>query len=132
MIYQKDWLMRQIEMVIAAIGHFFFHTEPKTVVLPVEENAQSDVDREVMLRRELDGWLTEGDLCTAEDWLFENIDPKDVLWLKLALYFYDKLNQCTDEYLNAHNFPREEIDSGLAEVCGRYGCKELFWNDTRG
>ena len=131
MIYQKDWLMRQIEMVIAAIGHFFFHKEPKTVVLPVEEETQSDMDREVPLRRKLDGWLAEGDFCTAEDWLFENLNPEDTLWLKLALYFYDKANQCTDEYLQAHNFPREEIDSGLGEVCERYGCKELFWSQTQ-
>lgn len=41
--------------------------------------------------------------------------------LETALLFYSYLNDKTDEFLEEHNFSRDEIISGLKDVVGRYG-----------
>ena len=42
-------------------------------------------------------------------------------WLQIALDFYSKLNNCSDDYLAMHDFSREEIDQGLRYICTLFG-----------
>ena len=41
--------------------------------------------------------------------------------LKIALFFYSYLNDLSDEYLEKHNFSREEIADGLKNITNKYG-----------
>lgn len=111
MIYQKDWLMRQIESMIAAILHF----------LSLSSKQNHDVRISQALSDEIDCFLDRGDICGAENWIYENLGDQDIKWLHIAVYFYRKLNSCTDEYLEAHDFSRDEIISGLTDVSERLG-----------
>lgn len=72
MIYQKDWLMRQIESMIAAIMHFLFHAG---------ENTEATSEMQQNLNEQIDDYLINGDICGAEDWLFENLNTSDTKWL---------------------------------------------------
>ena len=117
MIYQKDWLMRQIEAMIAAILRFFFHTEEELTDVP-EEAATRD---ELEMRARLDGLISEGRLCEAEDRLYEETGLSDDEWFRLAVHLYSLMNGLTDTYLEEHGFPREEIESGLEDACRRIG-----------
>lgn len=111
MIYQKDWLMRQIENMIAAIMYFLNHTSRQ----------RSEIQLSQSLPREIDRFLERGDICGAENWIYENLDDQDIQWLCIAVEFYGKLNSYTDEYLADHNFSRDEIISGLSDVIERFG-----------
>ena len=71
-------------------------------------------------------FLQKGEICEAENWLYENMNEDDSSWLNTAVYFYSEINKLSDEYLTAHDFSREEIGSGLSEVCGLYGLEWLF------
>ena len=71
-------------------------------------------------------FLENGKICEAENWLYENMNEDDISWLNTAVYFYSEINKLSDEYLAAHNFSREEIGSGLSEVCGLYALEGLF------
>lgn len=117
MIYQKDWLMRQIESIISAIMNFLSRTDQG------KENTS-----EVMQigNQEIDRFLSKGDICAAEDWLYENMDVSDLSWLPIAAHFYSEINTLSDTYLIEHNFPREEISSGLMYVCEQYGFRDIF------
>ena len=120
----EDWLMRQIETMVMAVLHVLFHADRKTESIEMETSLSDAVDsgqRETIL-----AFLQEDKICEAENWLFENLIEDDISWLYTAVYFYSKLNQLSDEYLAAHNFSREEIETGLSEVCGRYGYEWLF------
>ena len=120
----EDWLMRQIETMVTAVLHVLFHTDRKSENIEMETSLSDAVDsgqRETIL-----AFLQEGKICEAENWLFENLNEDDISRLHTAVYFYSKLNKLSDEYLAAHNFSREEIESGLSEVCGRYGYEWLF------
>ena len=120
----EDWLMRQIETMVSAIISFVFHTSPKSESIETEMTISDAVDsgkRETII-----AFLQEGKICEAENWLYENMDGGDMSWLNTAVYFYSEINKLSDEYLAAHNFSREEIESGLSEVCGLYGFGWLF------
>ena len=124
MNYHEDWLMRQIETMVSAIISFIFQTSPKSEQIEAGTEISDTVDpgrRDTIMN-----FLREGKLCEAENWLYENMDEDDISWLSTAAYLYSELNKLSDEYLVAHNFSREEVESGLSEVCGLYGFEWLF------
>ena len=124
MYCHEDWLMRQIEAMVSAIISVVFHKTPKSEHIETETNI-SDAD-DSGRRDTIISFLREGKICEAENWLYENMNEDDISWLNTAVYFYSKLNKLSDEYLAAHDFSREEIESGLSEVCGLYGFGWLF------
>ena len=124
MYYHEDWLMRQIETMVSAIISVIFHTNPKSEDIGTEIKITDTVDSG--RRDTIIAFLQEGKICEAENWLYENIDENDISWLHTAVYFYSEINKLSDEYLAAHDFLREEIESGLSEVCGLYGFGWLF------
>ncbi len=94
MIYQQDWLMRQIEAMIQAI---------LAVALGISANEQTATQ--------------------IEDSSYGNLS-----WLQIALDFYSKLNNCSDDYLAMHDFSREEIEQGLRYICTLFGYDFLVSN----
>ena len=124
MYYHEDWLMRQIEAMVSAIISVIFHTSPKSEDIGTEINISDTVDSD--RRDTIIAFLQKGELCEAENWLYENMNEDDSSWLNTAVYFYSEINKLSDEYLAAHDFSREEIESGLSEACGLYGFGWLF------
>ena len=123
MYYHEDWLMRQIEAMVSAIISVIFHKSPKSEDIGTVTNISDAVDSG--RRDTIIAFLQQGKICEAEDWLYENMNENDISWLYTAVYFYSELNRLSDEYLAAHDFSREEIESGLSEVCGLYGFEWL-------
>ena len=124
MIYQKDWLMRQIETMVSVFISVLLHKSTKSENIETAIRLSDTIDpdkRDVII-----DFLQKGSICEAENWLYENIDGNDTAWLNAAVYFYNEINKLSDEYLAAHNFSREEIEDGLSEVCGLYGYGWLF------
>lgn len=124
MYYHEDWLMRQIEAMVSAIISVIFHKSPKSEDIGAEINISDTVDSG--RRDTIIAFLQKGEICEAENWLYENMNEDDISWLSVAVYFYSEINKLSDEYLTAHNFSREEIESGLSEVCGLYGLEWLY------
>ena len=120
MIYQQDWLMRQIEAMIQAI---------LAVALGISANEQTATQIEdSSYGKMLEKMIDVGDICAAEDLLFNDLDQSDLSWLQIALDFYSKLNNCSDDYLAMHDFSREEIDQGLRYICTLFGYDFLVSN----
>ena len=124
MYYHEDWLMRQIETMVSAIISIIFQTSPKSENIEAEITISDTVDSGK--RDTIISFLQNGKICEAENWLYENMNEDDISWLNTAVYFYSEINKLSDEYLAAHDFSREEIQSGLSEVCGLYGFEWLF------
>lgn len=120
MIYQQDWLMRQIEAMIQAI---------LAVALGISANEQTATQIEdSSYGKMLEKMIDDGDICAAEDLLFNDLDQSDLSWLQIALDFYSKLNNCSDDYLAMHDFSREEIEQGLRYICTLFGYDFLVSN----
>ena len=117
MYMKQDWLMRQIQMMTAAIAQLVLGKSG----VEVDTKEASGLDRTDLINNELQLFIGQRRLREAEALLFRNLDPENQDRLRLALDFYEALNRLSDEDLEACRYPREEIDRGLHDVMDYYG-----------
>jgi|WetSurMetagenome_2_1015567.scaffolds.fasta_scaffold381135_2 hypothetical protein len=116
-MYHDDWLMSQIRLLAAAIAKIIFRKDVIFYEVKDDENKNETDELFLYLRTLLDS----GDINTAEDLLFESLQPDDQDLLLLAVDFYQRLNDLSDEDLVRSHFSRAEIYDGLQEVQRIYG-----------
>jgi len=71
----------------------------------------------------------EGKIDEAENQLYEMTCDGDRQNLEIGLLFYYNLNGKDDDFLEVHNFSREEIMTGIQDLADRYqlsGIAEAF------
>ncbi len=117
MFYQKDWVMRQIQSMIQLIARFFF----KKDIIKYEIIDETNITQTDLLHKELIGLLNSLRINEAENLLYERIRTNDLNHLAVALDFYRRLNELSDEQLEEASFSREEIKSGLEEISKMFG-----------
>lgn len=123
-MYHQDWLMRQIEIIAETLARMLFQKTParrEDVVLQQKNGAPGAELTETLL-----AMVRAGELCAAEDLLYERLDPDDRGGLAAALCFYSALNALSDAELEAQNFSRDEILSGLEDVCQLFGLEDVL------
>lgn len=120
MQYQQDWIKRQIEIIVSVLRGIIKGREANKNHFDQFEQSRSLSDS---LSAGLLELLDENKICEAENMLFEAIDNKEAT-LETALWFYSKINHYTEQRLEAANFSRTEIASGLQAACKRYGISE--------
>ena len=123
-MYHRDWLMRQIEMIAATLGYVLFGV--KTHIARVE-TLQDTVGGRSDLTARLLRMVGAGDFCGAEDTLFEALETGDPEVPAAGVELYAALNRLPDAVLEAGNFPRDEIESGLRMLCDRLGLSESLF-----
>ena len=118
MSYHYDWLMRQIEIIAATLAYVL--SKKKTHITAAYEAAALP-SKENELYLQLSALMRQGQVCQAEDMLFEALEAPDEMVLDAALRFYQALNALSDDALQSANFSREEILEGLQHVCQIFG-----------
>lgn len=119
---EKDWYIRQIRTIIQVMFQAVFHTEfvpfRPSVELPepVEEPYTPD-----SLYCALKSLLAHGDICSAENLLFNYLDPNEPRYLHVALDFYACLSEYDPSLLAACNFSLGEVQQGLQDAIAVYG-----------
>ena len=110
--------MRQIEIIAATLAYIL--SKKKThITAAYEASALPTGENELYLQ--LAALVRQGNICQAEDLLFEALEEPGQMALDAALRFYSDLNALSDEDLKAANFSREEILEGLQYVCQVFG-----------
>jgi len=104
--------MRQIKGIADAIAALIFR---KTEVAYEIQDEANHTETDILFLR-LNEMLGEGNINGAEDLLFEEIKPNDTSYLLLAVDFYQRLNNKSDDELEYCGFSRGEIEDGLAEI----------------
>ena len=115
MYEEKDYIMRLIHELIRTLIKLLCGADPdrsEEELLPAAKKG-----RYLSLRQMLD----DGEINQAENLLQEELDIHDRADLERALLFYRSLNQKSDEFLEDHNFSREEIRDGISYVVDLYG-----------
>lgn len=107
--------MRQIETAIAALIQMITGKGEHTTYI------SSKLFDDVM------ALLKQGEICEAENILFLAIDADEETAIETAIIFYSELNKLDDNYLESRNFSRDEIKSGLQEVCRKNGLLHEFF-----
>ena len=109
--------MRQIEAMTTMLGYLL---SGKTKTVRVEEQEQTNaLENELYLQ--LQTLVMQGNLCEAENLLFEAMDEPSAQVLDAATRFYADLNHLSNSVLAECNFSRDEILEGLQEVCRVFG-----------
>ena len=120
---EKDYIMRIIHEMVRTVLKLIFHIEEGTEEEFVfAEGTNRDFYQQLCLLAE------EGKINQAENMLYEYLESES--WteeegkpehLKLSLAFYDYLNEKTSDFLEDHDFSREEVAEGIKSVMKRYG-----------
>ena len=121
---QDDYILRQIREMIHAVMRMLFQVNASELSPEVIEDTSARTVLEELLT------LTdEGQIDEAENRLYEMTCDGDRQNLEIGLLFYYNLNGKDDDFLEAHNFSREEIMTGIQDLADRYqlsGIAEAF------
>lgn len=115
MYEEKDYIMRLIHELIRTLIKLLCGADPDRSEEELLSAAKKG--RYLSLRQMLD----DGEINQAENLLQEELDIHDRADLEMALLFYRSLNRKSDEFLEDHNFSREEIRDGISYVVDLYG-----------
>lgn len=116
-MFENDYFMRMIRDLARALAKVLFNKDSVMYELPQEMEYTAADD----LYCRIQALLSQGKINEAENLLLDEMDPSDKRYQELVLDFYMKLNDLDDEYLEEHNYSREEVQQGLqsfAETAG--------------
>lgn len=120
-VFEQDYIMRLIHEMIRAILKLLFHIKEEEV------NEEAVIEEKDSLEKfeELITMVEQGKINEAENQLYDYLDVEDIQKLRVALLFYENLNNLDADYLKECNFSREEIKDGLTNVLKMYGYEGL-------
>ena len=121
---QDDYILRQIREMVRAVMKMLFQVSASELTPEVIE----DTDARQILTN-LNDLVDNGRIDDAENQLYEMTCEGDRQNLEIGLLFYYHLNSKDDEFLEANNFSREEIMTGIQDLAERYnlsGIAEAF------
>ncbi len=115
-MFEQDYIIRLIKEMIRAILKLLFNMDTDNPIEALLEDRESQNTLEKLL-----DMVDHGKINEAENQIYEMTSDHHMANLKVALSFYSYLNDKEDEFLQEHDFCREEIKSGVEELASRYG-----------
>lgn len=117
---QNDYMIRQIEVMVKYIAETVLGKKKKDYNITAEKFYESnDSGDDTMYLNHL---VDSGEINFAENLLFDKIEQhKTVDLFETGLSFYIYLNSKSDDFLEEHNFSRQEIVDGLNDLQKEYG-----------
>ena len=123
-MYEQDYIMRLIKEMVRAILKLLFNIDTESSSAQLLKDAEEKQTLESLL-----DMIDEGRINEAENSLYDSIENLDKSGLEIALLFYSYLNDKSDEFLEEHDFNRDEVKQGLESIVSRYGIngfEEIF------
>lgn len=119
-MFEQDYVMRMIRELIRGLLKMCFHIDTDSPALVLIKNEEKRQTTEELLKMSDDGRINE-----AENRLFYAVEEGNAEDMKMALVFYAHVNEKTDAFLEAHDFSRGEIRSGLRDISEKTGIDGL-------
>ncbi|MEA4832666.1 hypothetical protein SDC9_141456 [bioreactor metagenome] len=116
MYYEKDWVLRQINIIIQFVAKLVYKIDDIEYSPSGMPGLVSD-----KIYEKIKKLIGENKLNEAENELFEAMEARDGSFLLVALDFYQTLNRMTDKELVQCGFSRSEILDGLITVLNHLG-----------
>ena len=117
---EQDYIVRLIKELIRALLKVIFHTDLDMPSVEMLKDAQRRCALEELLNL-----MDNGEINEAENRLSELLEDGGGEELALALLFYSHLNEKSNDFLEAHDFSREEIKAGLEDALQSQGLSEM-------
>ena len=112
---QDDFILRQIREMVHAVMKMLFQVSASELTPEVIEDSTARTTLENLI-----ALTDEGKIDEAENQLYEMTCDGDRQNLEIGLLFYYNLNGKDDDFLEVHNFSREEIMTGIQDLADRY------------
>ena len=112
-MFEQDYVMRLIKEMVRAILKLLFNIDTDSPSAELLEDAKE--------QQTLDELLDMVDNGFIKNKIYEITEEGKKTDLEMALLFYSYLNDKSDEFLEAHNYGRDEIKAGLKDITVRYG-----------
>lgn len=115
-MFENDYIMRLIHEMVRAVLKLLLgkDTDVKDELVLPEVTEDNDFQVLILL-------VKQGKINEAQNQLFDKLFGDSERYFKIALLFYDYLNDLDDEYLEASGYSREEIAEGLKTVMEQNG-----------
>lgn len=117
----QDYIMRLIHEMVRLILKILFNINDKQCIQKIEENQEEAEKYNTLIFL-----LNQGNIDEAENLLYDSCDYNNKNDLLIGIQFYNYLNQFDDDYLENHNFSRQEVKEGLETLIINYGYKDLI------
>lgn len=69
--------------------------------------------------------IEDGQINEAENQLMDSLNANDNNDFLLGLAFYDQLNRMSNDFLENHDYSRQEVDEGVIYLTKMYGYDSL-------
>lgn len=120
MFEEKDYYMRIVHELVRMLIRLVFNKD-------IDRDEEEAVPLEVLEKyKKLISMIDDGQINEAENLLLDGLEADSRAYFELALMFYEKLNGKTDEFLEEHEYSREEITDGIKYVVDFYGYGSLM------
>ncbi len=114
-MYEQDYIMRIIKETVRTMLKLLFNIDTES---PSAELLEDTADQQTL--NQILHMVDDGSINEAENKIYEITEDSQKADLKIALLFYSYLNEQSDEFLEEHNYSRDEIRSGLKDAAARY------------
>ena len=120
MFEEKDYYMRIVHELVRMLIRLVFNKD-------IDRDEEEAVPLEVLEKyKKLISMIDDGQINEAENLLLDGLEPDSRAYFELALMFYEKLNGKTDEFLEEHEYSREEVTDGIKYLVDFYGYGSLM------
>jgi len=114
---ENDYVMRMIKDLVKTVAKLVLNKEVVNYELP-EENHYTVTDN---LYQKLIDMVDEGLINDAENHLYKELDFMDMKQFEMALSFYSHINDLETDFLDDHDYSREEIKQGIESISKEFG-----------
>ena len=119
-MFEEDYVMRVIKEMVRALLKLLFGIDTEN---PALELLQDQQKRDQVT--EMTDMVDDGHINEAENRLYEVVDVDCREDLKMVLIFYSYLNDLDDDFLEDHDYSRQEVKDGLADMIRRFGLESM-------
>ena len=117
MAYENDFIMRQVRDITRILAKILFRKNTATYEYQTEDHTTASDS----LYARLIAMVDEGKINEAENRLFEELECDEEGIFEAALGFYDYLNSLPEEFLEEHNYTRDEVKERAQSLADRKG-----------
>lgn len=121
MDYQQDYVMRLIKQMMQALAKIIFKKKDEEEITNSLLTTSPDGSGEIDLFEMADS----GRINEAENLLYEHLDTSDMSQLRSAFAFYEHINEFQNEFLEEHDYSREEVLEGIKSIAAEFGVSGL-------
>ena len=116
MEFEQDYVMRLIKQVIHALIGVLLNkktTLEHEMLVNLQQNSGDDYLQRLTILAD------QGEICEAENMLLDALEGGTHETCLAALLFYEHINEFDDDFLEEHNFSRNEIRQGVIDIADR-------------